>query len=52
MPGIGISASKSIRKSSNVNKIPDGAIQFEGTSEYITFEGDEENKYITFEITE
>ena len=42
----------SAQQGSNVNQIPDGAIQFEGTSEYITFEGNEENKYITFEITE
>lgn len=35
-----------------LNPIPEGAIQFEGTSEYITFEGDEENEYITFETIE
>lgn len=35
-----------------LNQIPDGAIQFEESLEYIFFEGDETEEYITFEITE
>ena len=30
-------------------EIPDGALQFEGTEDYIFFEGDETEEYITFE---
>ncbi len=35
-----------------LNQIPDGAIQFEESLEYIFFEGDETEEYITFETTE
>lgn len=34
-----------------LNQIPEGAIQFEESLEYIFFEGDE-TEYITFETTE
>ena len=30
-------------------EVPEGALQFEGTEEYIFFEGDETEEYITFE---
>ena len=30
-------------------EVPEGALQFEGTEEYIFFEGDETEQYIIFE---
>ena len=35
-----------------LNQIPEGAIQFEESLEYIFFEGDETEEYITFETIE
>ena len=35
-----------------LNQIPEGSIQFEESLEYIFFEGDETEEYITFETIE
>ena len=35
----------------NQNVIPEGALQFEGTEDYIFFENDLTEEYITFETT-
>ena len=36
----------------NQNEPPENALKFEGTEEYIFFEGDETEQYITFETIE
>lgn len=36
----------------NQNEPPENALKFEGTEEYIFFEGDEIEQYITFETIE
>ena len=49
---IGFSNSVGATHGALLNQIPEGAIQFEESLEYIFFEGDETEEYITFETIE
>ena len=54
MTGFGFGFSPSVRNGAllNQNEPPENALKFEGTEEYIFFEGDETEQYITFETIE